>query len=266
MNIKAFFSRHPVFRYEAFKAFMQGQGVSNENSVRQALKYYRRKGVITHIRRLLYAVTDAPSVNPYLVAASATQHAVLAYHTALEFHGLAYTSFNELTYLTKMPARGFVFQNQIYRPICYPKSLLDQNKILFAVEVVNRNGTAIHVTSIERTIVDVLDHPDLAGGWEEVIRSLDHVTHFDAEKLVAYALLLNKVGVIAKLGYFLEQRPHHLAVDEKYLAQLLPHIPKQPYYMDPKQKGRGKLMFKWRLIVPDSISQRTWEEPHNDAI
>lgn len=42
----------------------------------------------------------------------------------------------------------------------------------------NRSGVNIKVTSLARTIVDVLDRIDLAGGWEEVWRVLDTVTVF----------------------------------------------------------------------------------------
>ena len=42
----------------------------------------------------------------------------------------------------------------------------------------------IKITSLERSIVDILDRPDLGGGWEEVWRSLDNVTLFDVNKII----------------------------------------------------------------------------------
>lgn len=269
MNAKDFFDQHPIFRYETFKSFMKKNGTAREASIRQLLSYYHQKGKIIHIRRFLYGVAPLRSqqwIDPYLIAANATQDAVLAYHTALEIHNLAYTSFDELVYLTVTPGRGFSFQSQNYRPICHSKILINKKQTMFGVEIIEHEGMDIKVTTLERTIVDVLDRPDLAGGWEEVIRSLDHIVTFDAQKLIDYVLLLNKASLVAKIGYFLEQFPKHLSVAKEYLDQLLPYIPKNPYYMEPslKGKGQGEYIAKWQLIVPNYIIKRAWEEPHVD--
>ena len=269
MNALRFLNNHPVFRYETFKAFMQKQGAIHAASIRQLLSYYHRKGKIARVRRLLYVVTPEAQPHPwdpYLIASQATQEAILAYHTALEIHGLAYSTFEELTYLTNLPSHGFSFKNQHYRPICQPKVLIDKNQTLFGIETLQRNGMPIRVTSVERSVVDVLDRADLSGGWEEVTRSLDHLVTFDAQKVIDYTLLLNKAGLVAKVGYFLEQLPKHLAVDTKYIEALLPHIPKQPFYMDTarKKKNNGRYIRKWKLIVPNYVADRKWEEPYAD--
>lgn len=271
MSISAFLNSHPVFRYETFKAFMQERGVSNKASIRQSLSYYHSTGKIIRVRRLLYMVAPQnqnQGYDPYLIASQATQEAVLAYHTALELHGLAYSTFEELTYLTNFPSHGFSFDNQHYRPICQPKSLIATKKTLFGVEILQRGSLSIRVTSLERTLVDVLDRPNLSGGWEEVMRSLDHLVNFDPQKIVDYVLLLKKSGLVSKVGYFLEQLPKHLAVHTTYIDTLLRHIPKQPYYMDGSQnkKSKGRYIKKWKLIVPEYIADRKWEEPYVDTI
>jgi predicted transcriptional regulator of viral defense system len=121
------------------------------------------------------------------------------------------------------------------------------------------------LSSLERTIVDVLDRPDLGGGWEEIWRSLDNVTQLNTQRLIEYALLLNNATTIAKVGYFLEQRPSYFALKEIHLKKLLPHIPKQPHYMS-RESGKGKYIEKWQLIVPLVIINRTWEEPNVENI
>lgn len=271
MDIKHFFYTHPVFRYETFKTFMEGQGASRDASIHQALNYYRARGKIISIRRLLYAVQseiEQTYVDPYLVAANAVSGAVISHHTALELHNLAYTTFQELTYLSHVNSKYFAFQQQLYRPVSFPKILCEKDHALFGVESIQRNNMTIQVTSVERTLVDVLDRPDLAGGWEEVIRSLEYLINFNPQHAIDYALLLNKANTIAKLGYFFEQRPKHLAIDNKYIIQLLPHIQKQPYYLDSnqKRKGQGAYVEKWRLIVPRYITEHGWEEPHANNI
>ena len=45
--------------------------------------------------------------------------------------------------------------------------------------------------------MDVLDRPDLAGGWEEVWRSLESVEFFDIDQVVRYSLLLENATTCA---------------------------------------------------------------------
>ena len=42
---------------------------------------------------------------------------------------------------------------------------------------------AVRVTAVERTLVDVLHRPELAGGIEEVLKSLDLVRYLDPAKV-----------------------------------------------------------------------------------
>jgi hypothetical protein len=45
-------------------------------------------------------------------------------------------------------------------------------------------------------LVDVLDRPDLSGGWEEIWRSLETIEYFDLDEIVAYARLLDNATTI----------------------------------------------------------------------
>ncbi|OGA43455.1 MAG: hypothetical protein A3G24_12650 [Betaproteobacteria bacterium RIFCSPLOWO2_12_FULL_62_13] len=63
----------------------------------------------------------------------------------------------------------------------------------------------MRATTLERTLVDVFARPDLAGGWEEIWRSLETVEFFDLDVVVQYVLLLENATTAAKVGFFLEQ-------------------------------------------------------------
>jgi predicted transcriptional regulator of viral defense system len=63
-----------------------------------------------------------------------------------------------------------------------------QGKKMFGVIQRNRSGVDLRVTSLERTLVDVLDRPDLTGSWEEIWRSLEAVEFFDLDQVIAYVL------------------------------------------------------------------------------
>jgi predicted transcriptional regulator of viral defense system len=268
MNAQSFFDTHPVFRYEEFAQFMKEQRSQQHANCRQQLSYHHKVGNLIHIRKFLYAPKPSSIkkenfwIDPYLLAGKASQDAVLAYHTALELHNLAYTTFEELTFLTVTLSKPFVYGSQRFRSVSFPKSILAKDKKDNNIEIIQRQGINLKITNLERTIVDILDRPDLGGGWEEIWRSLDHLTHFDIKKLVGYTLLLDNATTTAKVGFFLEQRPVYLSVNAHYIKKLLAHIPKQPHYMNRTQRSKGQYIKKWQLIVPTEIIERKWEEPH----
>lgn len=269
MKIKHFFEAHPVFRYEEFSAFMVATGITRPASWRQQLSYHQKAGHLIHIRKFLYAVKPMLNqeqwIDPYLIASKAAVEAIIAYHTALELHGIAYTTFNEFTFLANRQISSFNYEGQYFRPIIQPKALMQGSQIDYGIELTQRSGLSVKLTCLERTIVDVLDRPDLGGGWEEIWRSLDNVTQLNTKRLIEYALLLNNATTIAKVGYFLEQRPSHFSLEKIHLEKLLTRIPKQPHYMS-RESGEGKYIEKWQLIVPLTITNRTWEEPDVENI
>lgn len=124
----------------------------------------------------------------------------------------------------------------------------------------DRSGMEVRVTSLERTMVDVLNRPDLSGGCEEIWRSLESVEFFDLDKVVEYALLLGNATTAAKVGFFLEQHREPLMVKEKYLKSLRSLRPRQPHYLDRDKRKSGRLVSGWNLVVPREVFERTWAE------
>jgi predicted transcriptional regulator of viral defense system len=233
-------------------------------------RYYRQKGRLLSIRRGLYAVVpegvDAKTfrVDPFLVTARLTPDAVLAYHTALDFHGKAYSTFNEFYALSKQKARAFRFQSQSFRVVNFPVALVRDHAEEFSVQQIERAGLTVRVTPLERTFVDVLHRPDLAGGWEEVWRSLESIEFLDVEKVVHYAKLLRSSRVCAAVGFYLEQHRETLMIEDASLDPLRKQRPKAPQYLDPGARRGGKLVSGWNLLVPTQVLERSWEEPRAD--
>jgi predicted transcriptional regulator of viral defense system len=198
-------------------------------------------------------------VDSFLVAAKSAEDAVLGYHTALEFFGRAYSTFQRLYFLTAAATRPFHFRSIEFRGVPFPRPLVARRKQTFGVKQVPRSGASLRVTTLERTLVDVLDRPELAGGWEEVWRSLDSVEYFDVDLVVEYALLLDNSTTVAKVGYYLEQNQKRLMAETKHLNRLERNRPRKPHYMQPGTRG-GELVARWNLIVPSQVTRRTWEE------
>ena len=266
MKTQDFFAKHPVFRHEEFAAFLTETGTGNKKTREALLAYHVKSGHLLRIRRGLYAVVprgfrpgDYP-VDPYLLACHLTDDAVLAYHSALQFHGKAYSVHRRFPYFSRRARQPFSFQGQTFIATPFPKALLEQQAEDFGVEIRSHGGGQVRVTSLERTLVDVLARPDLGGGWEEVWRSLEGVEYFDLEQVVEYALLLKSATTAAKVGFFLEQHRDALMVEEAHLDTLRNHVPKQPCYLERSRREPGKLVASWNLIVPPAVLERAWEE------
>lgn len=260
--MKEFLMTRTIFTVEELDSTV----TKNKGTRNSLLQYFRKRGRIVPIRRGLYLVVpagmtpDAVPVDPYLIAAKAASDAVIGYHSALEVHGRAYSTFSTVSFFSTRLRGEFSFRGYSFRPVLPPAALRDAAQERSGVVRRNRTGIDLAVTSLERTLVDVLDRPVLSGGWEEVWRSLEAVEFFDLDAVVAYTLLLGNGATAAKVGFFLAQHTEALMVEERHLAPLLKLRPRQPQYWDRAKRNGGKLNNEWNIIVPDEILRRTWEE------
>lgn len=103
-------------------------------------------------------------------------------------------------------------------------------------------------TSLERSLVDVLDRPELVGGMDEVWRSLSAVEAVDFAVLARYAELVSRPVLTARLGYVLESHARRWLTPSKLLAALEAKRPAGPVYLDRRQPGR--FVKRWNLVVP----------------
>lgn len=265
MELQQFFSTHPAFTHEEFVAFLDREAPRSTKTHESLLAYHRKRGRLLRVRRGLYWVVP-PGADPatcavdaFLLAAKMTPDAVLAYHTALELYGKAYSVFEEFQYLTARTVRPATFRSYRFRPVRFPKALIAADKWGIGVETMDRAGVSVRVTNLERTLVDVLDRPDLAGGGEEAWRSLEMVEYFDLDRVVDYALLLANATTIAKVGFFLDQHRAALMVNDSHLERLRVHRPRQPHYLDRDRRHSGRFVADWNLVVPPEMLARDWQ-------
>lgn len=103
------------------------------------------------------------AIDPFLIAAKLTKDVVISYHTALEFHGHAYSVHEHFIYIASPPLRFFTFHTHLFRGVKFPESLCRTSQNNFGVVAMNRSGIEVHATNLERTAVDPLSRPDLFG-------------------------------------------------------------------------------------------------------
>jgi len=264
MRTVDYFEINPVFGHSEFVAAHTADGRSEFTS-NNLLARHLASGRLIRVRRGLYAVVprgvdpDKAPVDPYLLASRLAGDAVVAYHAALQFHGKTYSIWRRFHYLTAKRARLFSFRGMEFIPVRVPVTVRSLPQWGGGKTEAPHAGGQARVTTLERTLVDVLDKPDKCGGWEEIWRSLEMVEFFDLDVVIAYAITLGSSLTIARLGFFLEQRRESLMVDDSHLDALRLQAPRQPRYLDGARVS-GRLVPRWNLIVPESILDRRWEE------
>lgn len=260
-----FFTAHPVFTHEEY---LSAHGDGCDRSPRTAdslLTRHVAAGNILHVRRGLYASVpagaspDSFQADPFLLATKLAPDAAVAFHAALQFRGKAYSIWHRFAVLTRSHLRPFIFQGSEFVGVRPPRALDGLPDLGGGIVTEAYAGGTVRVTSFERTLVDVLDAPELGGGWEEVWRSLEMVEFFDLAAVVDHALKLGSAITTARVGFFLEQHREALFVEEHHLKALRERVPRQPRYLD-GQREAGRLVKPWNLVVPERVLHRTWAE------
>ncbi len=260
MKPEQFLASHWVFTRKELELVPQERGSRSKGTVSSHLTRWRQQGRILKVKEGLYVRTEptkgsgVQSLDLLPLASKMAPDAALAYHTALEAHGLAQSLFERIAFVTWTKTKPLRFQGRDFVPVRPREALKRSGKADGWIESMERSGVEIRVTSLERTVVDVFDRPDLAGGAEEVWRSCMGVPALDLREVEAYLKILARRALVARVGFFLEQRVEELAVPRSLLERLRNRIPRSIAYFD--RRIRGHLAPGWNLIVPE-----TWITP-----
>lgn len=273
---EAFFESHSVFTADEFQAYLAARAPQRARQQARLLRAYVATNRLHTLKRGLYASRRAslpsdrePAVSLAHVAARMTPDAVLAYHSALECYASDYSLWHHAIYVSRKPVKPLRVSSGWVRGTAFPRALRDMGLEDTETTVTYRH--ALRVTTIERTLVDIVNRPDLCGGWGEVMHGYDLAgtlypvlepgRTIDAERMVAYALALQCNLTCAKVGFMLDMHGAQWGWDASVLAPLLKARPRQVRYWSPRARsGRDSatLVPKWNLIVPDWIRQRAW--------
>lgn len=210
----------------------------------------RKKNHIAMIKPGLYAAvnpaTGLPYVSKFMIASRITASSCIAYHSALEYHGLANQVYNNVYAASKENFTNFDFLDVEYERV----KLSFSEGIDEVVSSVN-----IRVTDIERTIVDCVDDIRLAGGIEELLNALDFIKRLDETKLLRYLLLYNKKSMYQKTGYILKQYQTELNLSDDFFNECRKYVGKKCFYFLEDTLTFGKTVFssEWNMMAPSSL-------------
>jgi predicted transcriptional regulator of viral defense system len=254
-----FFSAHPVFGRAEYAAAVGRR--PDDKVVTAMLTQHLQAGNIRRIARGVFASVpkhaDAGkwSVDRFLAASRLRRGGVIAYHSALELHGCAYTEGHEVQVIARGEPGVLEAVGLTCRFVKPPRGFAPPD----GVTAVDRLGLEVCVTTIERTIADLFDRYDLAGGAEELFNSLNLVAWVDAAALLRHARALGNATAAGVLGSWLERKQKRLGVPDTALEALRTLVPSQARYALGAKSGEGRTAKGWNVILPIDVVERRFE-------
>jgi predicted transcriptional regulator of viral defense system len=255
-----FFGATPVFTRAEFANACRHQ--PSDRAVTELLKYHLRVGNIRRIARGVFAsipkgiVSKTATVDRLLAASRLRAGAVIAYRSALELHGSATACTSEVQVIASGEP-GLVQTSDFACRFISPPS---QHSPTEGVTTVERQGLAVNVTTLERTLVDLFDRYDLAGGADNLFQSLDLVverqTCLDVDALIKYAQQRGNAAAAGTLGYWLEQERHPLGITNAARQAFQALAPRHARYALGAAPGHGRAATGWNVILPTTIVER----------
>jgi len=214
-------------------------------------------GRLERVRRGLYVALspteEKPQVDKLLVASKIRSAYYLGYHTALEFHGCAYSAHSEAYTCVRPQDRftPFTFQNYAFKPVF-------TDDLETEIEEREYRGHSIRVSGKERTFIECLDMVEHAGGWEEALKSLENLGGLEFEKIHRLVLQTGKQILIRKTGLILELLKNssifYEHLPESTLKEIEEEVLGAPTYLI--RGTGGSLNPRWRLYVPIEFKEK----------
>jgi predicted transcriptional regulator of viral defense system len=253
-----FFSDAPVFdRADYARAI--GRSPSDK-VVSSMLAQHLKAGNIRRIARGVFASVpkhanaETWSVDRFLAASRLRPGGVIAYHSALELQGYAYSESFDLQVVASGQPAVLAAEGFACRFIKTPAPYSDAD-----LTTVDRLGQSVPVTTLECTVADLFDRPDLAGGTDELISSLDLIGRLDPDRLITRLAALRNATAAGAAGWWLETRRDQLGVSADALDRLQTLAPKQNRYALGAVSSAGRLAARWRVILPEAVLNPAFE-------
>ena len=254
-----FFSANPVFRRDEYAAAVGRH--PQDRVVTAMLTQHLRAGNVKRIARGVFASVPKHahaatwSVDRFLAASRLRHGSTIAYHSALELQGYTYTEGRDVQVISEGEPGTLELSDFACRFVRPPRGFTASDGVM----AVDRMGQMVRVTTIERTVADLFDRYDLAGGAEELFNSLDLVVRVDVLALVRYVLARGNATAAGALGLWLEREQKRLNVPSAALETLRAMRPGQPRYALGTNPGEGKTARDWNVILPVHIFECRFE-------
>jgi predicted transcriptional regulator of viral defense system len=223
---------------------------SSERTILNVLHRLKKQGRVQAVARGVYAGASASApLNRYVVPRHVREDAVIACHSALEFHGVANQVFQTVYYFSAQHRRDVVFGDVVYHRVAPPRLLRRSGKLGFQVE---QAADKVRVTRRERSFVDCLLFQEFGGGPGELDKCLAMFPSFDFGLALEYLTVLRRPWLYARVGFLLDRHADRLFFSGKHRDAFLARRPRGVAYLERKRPG-FRWVETWNLMVPETL-------------
>lgn len=207
--------------------------------------WLRRVGTGTYVPVQL-DLLDSPQViqDPWILVPALFAPAYIGGRTAAEHWDLTEQIFRDIVVFTARSARQKTVERQ--NAIFTLKHTREEK--IFGTRTVWRGQTRIAVSDVHRTIIDMLDDPEVGGGIQHVADCFgQYMKRSDRNptKLIEYARRHGNGAIFKRLGFLAERHPQ----GEVLAKEAKERLTKGHAKIDPTLKC-SRLVTRWRLRVP----------------
>lgn len=237
-----------VLRVADFTKFYQ----TNDNNARAMIAQLVDKGWLIRLGRGCYQLQSAktglepyPTGDKFVTAGQFAPDSFIAYGSAAEYHGLTTQVFQKVLLATARRRKEMSLPKLRIRFILIePDNFVGFQKTTKAPDV--------KVATIERTIIDAIDRPDLCGGISDLKEILKRARgKVSTQRILEYLPTYHSKSLIQRVGYLLESEGFDLKPAEK--KRLLSWCQgNKTYLFSRKQAGATKLhdySKYWQLVI-----------------
>jgi predicted transcriptional regulator of viral defense system len=181
-----------------------------------------------------------------LIATKSTKKVFISHYTALTLYGLTERYATQI-YITTTKHKRNIKYHEI--KINYIKTI---PKKFFGYKTISYLSEQIQISDLERSIIDVINKPKYAGGWNETINCLKNLDEINYKQLLLYIKKFNNKIIARKTGYILEKL-NNLDPSQKIVREIKEFSGSNDLYFDNTKKGTYDQ--KWNLIIPENIKE-----------
>ncbi len=217
------------------------------------LARWAKKGWLSRIRRGLYIsvplesrTADVPLEDAWVIADKLYNPCYIGGWSAAEYWDLTEQIFRTVIVLTTQRPRER--KQTIKGTEFLLRSVSD--KAMFGLKSVWRGREKVNVSDPTRTVLDMLNDPQLGGGLRSTIDMFRNYLNSDKRDLgllIEYADQLGNGAVFKRLGFLLEKYAEN---DQSVIEQCRKKLTTGNAKLDPTLETE-KLITRWRLWVPE---------------